>query len=186
LILFLRIKTLKTQERVTAKQRNNAKELPTEPTKPTQEMPGKWQIINGVKYPVEDHASPTPHEDEEEVYLPRSYWKAKAQAQKEGDAAITIQKYARRLLKTRTQSGALVDVIINAHAHDISVIDLWPEACQALIRKDFRAAAIAFREAYEKIRGWSNSEDYDDSVPFTTQQMLLLELILLSEVNAAH
>ena len=151
-------------------------------------MPGKWQIINGVKYPVEDHASPTPPEDEEEVYLPRSYWKAKAQAQaqKEVDAAITIQKYARRLLKTRTQSGALVDVIINAHAHDISVIDLWPEACQALIRKDFRAAAIAFREAYEKIRGWSNSEDYDDSVPFTTQQMLLLELILLSEVNAAY
>jgi hypothetical protein len=149
-------------------------------------MPGKWQIINGVKYPVEDHASPTPHEDEEEVYLPRSYWKAKAQAQKEGDAAITIQKYARRLLKTRTQSGALVDVIINAHAHDISVIDLWPEACQALIRKDFRAAAIAFGEAYEKIRGWSNSEDYDYSVPFTTQQMLLLELILLSEVNASY
>ena len=150
-------------------------------------MPGKWQIINGVKYPVEDHASPTPHEDEE-VYLPRSYWKARAQAQaqKEVDAAITIQKYARRLLKTRTQSGALVDVIINAHAHDISVIDLWPEACQALIRKDFRAAAIAFGEAYEKIRGWSNSEDYDYSVPFTTQQMLLLELILLSEVNAAH
>ena len=66
-------------------------------------MPGKWQIINGVKYPVEDHASPTPHEDEE-VYLPRSYWKARAQAQaqKEVDAAITIQKYARRIIVYQT------------------------------------------------------------------------------------
>ena len=69
-------------------------------------MPAKWQIINGVKYPVEDYA-PTPPEDGEEVYLPRSYWKAKAQvqAQKEGDAATIIQKYAQRWLKT----GAPVD-----------------------------------------------------------------------------
>ena len=60
-------------------------------------MPAKWQIINGVKYPVEDYA-PTPPEDGEEVYLPRSYWKAKAQ--KEGDAATIIQKYAQRWLWT--------------------------------------------------------------------------------------
>jgi hypothetical protein len=59
-------------------------------------MPGRWQIINGVKYLVEDYATPPP-EDEDEVYLPRSYWKAKEE-QSAIAAATTIQKYARRMI----------------------------------------------------------------------------------------
>ena len=54
-------------------------------------MPANWQILNGVKYPMDP--SPTQDESEEETYLPRSYWRAK-----EGQAATTIQKYARRMI----------------------------------------------------------------------------------------
>jgi hypothetical protein len=54
-------------------------------------MPANWQILNGVKYPVDP--SPTQDEGEEETHLPRSYWRAK-----EGQAATTIQKYARRMI----------------------------------------------------------------------------------------
>jgi hypothetical protein len=61
-------------------------------------MPGKWQIINGVKYPVEDFASSPP---EDEVYLPRSYWKAKKEATAIAAATI-IQKYCRTMIALNT------------------------------------------------------------------------------------
>jgi len=43
------------------------------------------------------------------------------------------------------------------------VTTLWPEAAEAIDREDFRAAAIAFRKAFIKLRP-SNT---DDSEPFT-------------------
>jgi hypothetical protein len=60
------------------------------------------------------------------------------------------------------------------------VTTLWPEAAEAIDREDFRAAAIAFRKAFIKLRP-SNT---DDAEPFTPHQMLLLELQLLAEVNS--
>ena len=63
-----------------------------------------------------------------------------------------------------------------------SPMQMWPEASQSMLRRDFKEAARGFREAYEKSRGWHE----DDSVPFTTNQQLLLELILQAEVMAMN
>jgi hypothetical protein len=62
----------------------------------------------------------------------------------------------------------------------LSVSQMWPEAASAMLRRDFKAAALGYREAYEKDRGWHE----DDSVPFTPTQQLLLDLILQVEVWA--
>ena len=59
-----------------------------------------------------------------------------------------------------------------------SVMMMWPEASQSMLCRDFKGAARGYREAYEKSRGWHE----DDSVPFTTNQLALLELILQAEV----
>ena len=56
-------------------------------------MPSKWEIINGVKYPVDDNWATT--EEEEMVSLPRGYWLAIETHKKRNEAALTIQKYVR-------------------------------------------------------------------------------------------
>jgi hypothetical protein len=61
---------------------------------------------------------------------------------------------------------------------NLSAMQMWPEASEAMLNRDFKTAARGYREAYEKSRGWHE----DDSVPFTTNQQLLLELILRAEV----
>ena len=58
-------------------------------------MPSKWEIINGVKYPVEDLE--TEVDGEEIVSLPRGYWSAIEDHKRRNEAAVMIQKFARRI-----------------------------------------------------------------------------------------
>ena len=58
-------------------------------------MPSKWEIINGVKYEVEGLEAQD--EEEEMVSLPRGYWSAIEDHKRRNEAAVTIQKYARRI-----------------------------------------------------------------------------------------
>tara|TARA_B110000467_G_C18224329_1_gene424919 strand:- start:472 stop:951 length:480 start_codon:yes stop_codon:yes gene_type:complete len=151
----------------------------------------KWEIHGGIRYPTGCDAvgysdsdwwirSPTDPNTvlcggqeyrvirditRKEAEDLRKRWIETNRAEKRVKASIIIQKYARRML-------------VQDYSRK-TVMDLWPEAGQALLRNDFKAAARAFREAYEKSRGWNT----DDSVPFTTNQMLLLELILRSELS---
>ena len=72
-----------------------------------------------------------------------------------------------------------------------SASQMWPEASRAMLRRDFKAAARGYRDAYEKSRGWqlARADGPPDSVPFTPHQQLLLELILQAEVwemNEVH
>ena len=91
-------------------------------------------------------------------------------------AAIMIQKYARRLIVYQTIE------LYQTIDFNLSASQMWPEASSAMLRRDFKAAARGYREAYEKSRGWHK----DDSVPFTPHQQLLLELILQAEVWAMN
>ena len=63
-------------------------------------MPSKWEIINGVKYPVVDDNWATT-EEEEMVSLPRGYWLAIETHKERNEAALTIQKYVRIYTKRR-------------------------------------------------------------------------------------
>jgi hypothetical protein len=106
--------------------------------------------------------------------------------QEQVDAATTIQKYARRMIAMNMEPTGLEPMPNREESGEDfdnrSAAQMWPEASEAMLRRDFKAAARGYREAYEKSRGWHE----DDSVPFTTNQQLLLELILQAEVWAMN
>jgi hypothetical protein len=105
--------------------------------------------------------------------------------QEQIDAATMIQKFARRLIVMNMEfpvDPTGFEPILEPELDSSSAMQMWPEASQSMLRRDFKEAARGFREAYEKSRGWHE----DDSVPFTTHQQLLLDLILQAEVWAMN
>lgn len=154
----------------------------------TEKKVGQWEANYGYSVPdncegivtwVDYHA-----EDRHDEEVSRSL--ALSCLQEQVDAAIMIQKFARKMIVMNMEFP--VDPTGNEPIPDPaeppfdpstrSAMQMWPEASQAMLRKDFKAAAIGFREAYDKCRGWHT----DDSVPFTPHQQLLLQLILYAEV----
>jgi hypothetical protein len=156
----------------------------------TEQEVGQWEANYGYSVPdncggyvtwVDYHA-----EDQHDADVSRSM--ALSCLQEQIDAATMIQKYARRMIVMNMESPVDptgFEPIPDPAEPELdlcSAMQMWPEASQSMLRRDFKEAARGFREAYEKSRGWHE----DDSVPFTTHQQLLLELILQAEVWAMN
>jgi hypothetical protein len=153
----------------------------------TEEEVGQWEpnydysvpdncegMVTWVDYHAEDR-----HDEKVSIYLSHSY----AEDERcQVAAATTIQKHARRMIVMNMDPTGFEPIPDPAESgEDLdnrSAAQMWPEASEAMLRRDFKEAARGFREAYDKSRGWHT----DDSVPFTPQEQLLLELILRAEV----